>query len=239
MDQLNTNYLGVALRGIEDFVNLPDDPEDALIAFCAKMDSQLEEVRDENNWEAERDYVDAIQAFEEVYRPGYVSLETPPISNNNFADFFYQFKRQLSKSLLKLALERARSLQGGANNLIVLDGPSRQKIRALIDTIKEKLDELELPEERRESLFAKLNAFLAELDRSRTRTAAFNAFVVEIARGLGTASEKVKPLWERIDRVLDWLDKAAKWSDTLPPWSERKQLEAPKKSLPSPDDKQE
>ena len=46
----------------------------------------------------------------------------------------------------------------------MLDTAARQAIHALVNAIREKLNELTLPEAKRESLFNKLNQFAAEVD---------------------------------------------------------------------------
>jgi hypothetical protein len=119
--------------------------------------------------------------------------------------------------------------------MIVLDATARRTIHTLINAIKEKLNELALPESKRESLFNKLNAFAAEVDRNRTRTEAFFAFAVEAARAAKEVTEEFAPVQQTIDRIFDWIEKAKKWRDALPPWSERKKIEGPKKKLPAPE----
>jgi hypothetical protein len=106
----------------------------------------------------------------------------------------------------------------------------------LIERIREKLNALSLSESKRESLFNKLNAFAAEVDRNRTRTESFYAFALETARVVKGVNEELRPLQQTIDRVLDWLEKARRLKDALPPWSDRKKIEAPPKRLPGPTD---
>jgi uncharacterized coiled-coil DUF342 family protein len=113
----------------------------------------------------------------------------------------------------------------------VLDTAARQAIHALVNAIREKLNELTLPEAKRESLFNKLNQFAAEVDRNRTRPEAFYAFAIEAARAAREVNDELQPLQQTIDRVFDWLDKAKKLWDSLPAWSERKKIEAPPKRI--------
>ena len=82
----------------------------------------------------------------------------------------------------KIKIEEARRLKTGAQTVIVLDATARKVIHILINAIREKLNELSLPENKREALFNKLNVFAAEVDRDRTRTEAFLSFVVDIGR---------------------------------------------------------
>jgi hypothetical protein len=119
----------------------------------------------------------------------------------------------------------------GAQQIVVLDAAARQAIHALVNAIREKLNELTLPEAKRESLFYKLNQFAAEVDRNRTRPEAFYAFAIEAARAAREVNDELQPLQQTIDRVFDWLDKAKKLWDALPSWSERRKIEAPPKRI--------
>ena len=105
---------------------------------------------------------------------------------------------------------------------MVLDAAARQAIHALVNAIRERLNELTLPEAKRESLFNKLNQFAAEVDRNRTRPEAFYAFAIEAARAAREVNDELQPLQQTIDRVFDWLDKAKKLWDALLGMSERK-----------------
>jgi hypothetical protein len=102
-------------------------------------------------------------------------------------------------------MEAARRVKVGAQQIVVLDAAARQAIHVLINGIREKLNELTLPENKRESLFNKLNSFAAEIDRNRTRPEGFYAFAIEAARTAREVNDELKPLQQTIDRVFDWL----------------------------------
>jgi len=133
-------------------------------------------------------------------------------------------------------MEAARRHKIGAETIVVFDASARQAIHKLINSIRDKLNEFELSERKRESLFNKLNVFAAEVDRNRTRTEAFYAFAVETARAAREVNAELKPLQQTIDRVVDWIDKAKKWTEALPPWEERKRIEGPRRALPASED---
>ena len=126
-------------------------------------------------------------------------------------------------------------MKTGASTIVILDAAARSAIHTLIEKIREKLNDLQLPESKRDALFNKLNSFAAEIDRNRTRTEGFYAFAVDVARTARKINDELKPLQETIDRVFGWLDKASKWKDALPPWSDRKKIEPPPKRLPRPE----
>lgn len=221
-----------------EYLDLPDDPEEAFAILHAReyerLEGYWEENRDSGNFHSRR-YVDKLLAFDEVYNLGILdAFRNPPSHSSDFSDFFQDFRRHAEITSQKILMEAARRHKTGAEPIVVLDDAARTALHHFIGQIREKLNELALPEEKREALFNKLNAFAAEVDRNRTRTAAFLAFTVDVTHASKDMIEPFKPLQRTVDRVLDVLDKATKWRDALPPWSERKKIEGPPKKLPPP-----
>ena len=223
---------------INEYVELPDDPEMAFAVLQQRMYAALRQM-----WESEqrrslyeeRRYFDTLIAFDEVHDLGILTaFRNPPSDEGEFHEFFENFCRQSEISSQKIKMEAARRIKSGAETIVVLDSTSRQAIHALVHAIREKLNELALSENKRESLFNKLNAFAAEVDRNRTRTEAFLSFVVDVGRTAGAVKDELKPLKQPIDRVLDLIEKASKPNDKLPPWKDRKRIEGPPKRLDPP-----
>lgn len=224
-----------------EYLELPDDPEEGFAVLQRRKYAKLEEAWENNqsrSWLPERQYVDHLTAFDEVHALGLLTaFQNPPSNDNQFGDFFQDFRRHAEIISQKILMEAARRQKVNAENIIVLDATARQTIHTLIAAIRQRLTEMALPEELRQSLFNKLNTFASEVDRSRTRTEAFFAFAVQAARTGKQVNDELKPIQQTIDRIFEWIEKATKLKDALPPWRERKQIEAPKKALPSPDHK--
>ena len=196
---------------------------------------RLWESDEGSSWRQERRYVDTLIAFDEVHNLGILTAyRNPPREGNQFDQFFDSFCRHSEISSQKIKMEAARRVKTGAETIIVLDATARETIHALINAIREKLNELALSENKRESLFNKLNAFAAEIDRNRTRTEAFLSLAVDVARTARVVGEEIKPLQKTVDRVLDLIERADKWNDVLPPWRDRKRIEGPPKRLAPP-----
>ena len=223
---------------INEYVDLPDDPEMAFAVLQQRKYEALEHIwesEERRNWYEERRYFDTLIAFDEVYNLGILSdFRDPPSDRDSFTEFFDSFCRHAEISSKKIKMEAARRLKTGEQTIIVLDATAREAIHALISAIREKLNELVLPENKRESLFNKLNAFAAEVDRNRTRTESFLSFAVDVDRTAGAVKDELKPLRQPIDRVLDLIEKANRWHDALPPWKDRKRIEGPPKRLAPP-----
>ena len=223
---------------INEYVGLPDDPEMAFAVLQHRMYAALRQI-----WESEerrdlyeeRRYFDTLIAFDEVHDLEiFTAFRDPPNGRSDFHEFFESFCRHAEISSQKFKMEAARRIKSGAQEIVVLDANAREAIHALISAIKEKLNELTLPEEKRESLFNKLNSFAAEVDRNRTRTEAFLSFAIDVSRAVGTAKEELSPVSHPIDRILDLIEKASKLHEVLPPWKDRKRIEGPTKCLAPP-----
>ncbi len=219
-----------------EYLDLPDDPEEAFAVLQRRKYKALEAIWNNNegggDWHHERLYVDNLIAFDEVHGLGILTtFRTPPSTDTQFSQFFQDFRRHAEIASQKILIEAARRQKTGAQKVVVLDSNARDAIHKLIEAIRQKLNELPLPDNKRESLFNKLNAFAAEVDRNRTRTEAFFAFAIEAARTGKTVNDEIAPLQQTIDRILDWLEKAKNWNDSLPAWSDRKKIEGPQKKL--------
>ncbi|MCJ2015864.1 hypothetical protein MKK84_00215 [Methylobacterium sp. E-065] len=224
-----------------EYLDLPDDSEEAFAVLHRRkfkeLESRWENNEGGNNFYHERQYVDGLVAFDEVHNLGILTaFRDPPTNDRQFSDFFQDCRRVAEVSSQKILMEAARRLKTGASNIVVLDANARQGIHALIEAIREKLNGLSLSENKRESLFSKLNSFASELDRNRTRTEAFYAFAVDTARVAHEVNDEIKPLQQTIDRIFDWLDKAKKLKDALPPWQDRKKIEGPPKRITQSDE---
>jgi len=216
-------------------MNLPDDPEEAFAALHLRKYKELEKAWEENSsgsWYHERRYVDCLIAFDDVYGLGVLAdFRTPPRGEREFGEFFQDFRRYVEISSQKFLMEAARRAKREAGSIVVLDDVARTALHHLISKIRDKLNEINLPEDKRESLFNKLNAFAAEVDRNRTRTQGYYAFAVEFAKAARQVNVELRPLQDTVDKILDWLDRATSLKDALPPWSERKGIEGPRKRI--------
>jgi len=221
-----------------EYLDLPDDSELAFAILQQRKYAELEAIWNANEggaWYHERRYVDTLVASDEVHNLGILTaFRSPPNNDNEFGEFFHDFRRNAEIASQKIMMETARRHKTCETSIIVLDATARQTIHKLINAIREKLNQLTLPESKRDILFNKLNAFANEVDRNRTRTDAFYEFAVDTARTLREVHEEIEPIQKTIDRIFDWIEKAQKWKDLLPPWSERRRIEGPSKRLPSP-----
>jgi len=220
-----------------EYADVPEDPEKAFIAMHEREYEKfkiLTERTPNSRLIYARQYVDTMIVFDRVYGlETFTDFGEPPVDNSQFSHFYFNFLRRADMSSKQIKMEAARRLKTGVENIVILETSAREVIHKLINAIREKLNEFDLPENKRDSLFNKLNAFAAEVDRNRTRTEAFYALVVDTGRAVGEASSQFKPLKRTFDRILDQIDNAKKWHAALPPPVDKKLIEGPQNNVES------
>tara|TARA_R110002096_G_scaffold4536_11_gene21548 strand:- start:84 stop:785 length:702 start_codon:yes stop_codon:yes gene_type:complete len=225
---------------MNEFLDLPDDPEEAFAEYCRRkldeLERSLEGSPSNQGWWSEREYVDQLLGFDDAHDLGvFTDLGDAPAADASFGSYFAKFRRRAQMSRQKFLIQQAQRIKSGVVEIVVLDEKSREAIRKLVEAIRQKLDHLELPANRRDVLFNRLNAFAAEVDRDRTRTEAFNSVAIELARTFRGAVDESNIL-DTVGRVSDFLGNAPEWRDFLPSWNEKPKLEAPQKKLSAPTD---
>ena len=135
-----------------EYLDLPDDPEEAFAALQSRKYKELEEIWASDRgggWYHERRYVDTLVAFDEVHDLGILTVyRDPPVRDNEFNDFFQDFRRHAEITSQKIMMEAARRVKIGAQQIVVLDAAARQAIHALINALREKLNELNIAREK-------------------------------------------------------------------------------------------
>lgn len=218
-----------------EYLDLPDDPEEAFAVLHRRKIDKIREAWNDssaNHSLFEEEYVDNLIAFDQVHDLGLlIGFSNPPLQQREFSEFFSGFRRHCEITSQKILMESARKAKASAAAIVVFDTETRKAIHLLIHSIREKIIALRLPENKREALFSKLNAFSLEVDNNRTRADALYAFAYDIARSGRKIAEEVSPILDVVDRISDLIDKAKSLKDLLPPWSERKRIEPPPKQI--------
>ncbi len=220
-----------------EYLDLPDDPEEAFAILHRRKFKQVKEAwNDSNNGGyIEQEYIDNMIAFDEVHALGILKdFKKVPTRTQEFNDFFQDFRRYCEIASQKILMEQARRAKSSATALVIFDANTKKAIHLLIQSIREKLNELKLPEDKREALFKKLAAFVVELDNNRTHAQAFYAFAFDLTKAGREIAEEIAPVLDVVDRISDLIDKAKKLKDVFPPWGERKKIEGPAKQIEGP-----
>lgn len=163
-----------------EYLDLPEDPEEAFAVFQSREHEKLESLRD-NTWHFERRYINKLVTFDEVYDLGYlIEFRTIP-KDEIFPEFFNDFSEKVEIIAQKILMEAARRQKTGAEPIVVLDAAARTALHRFIAQIREKLNELAIPDDKREALFNKLNAFAAEVDRELERPLSWHSRLMRAA----------------------------------------------------------
>jgi hypothetical protein len=115
---------------------------------------------------------------------------------------YQQFTTEIDYYKVQVQLTHLRRPKDFSVGLSTTD---KEKIRFFIEQIKTVIDKAGLSTEKREALFNKLNAFLAEVDRSRASWDKFSDIVIGIATLGGNAAEKLEPARLWIDSIAKLL----------------------------------
>src|SRR5262249_49992542 len=156
----------------------------------------------------------------------------PPI--NIYEKDFLSFTGEVDRFRTRVFIQASNRKKAYS---VRFDSATKQKIRHLLGKIKAIVDEVELDDRKKETLYAKINALEKEFDRDRTRFDAFAALVIEVAGVVGEAANKMEPVRKLIDSIAKLFGTAKSHEDEnpqLPPRREPKKIDAPHKRLPAP-----
>jgi len=132
---------------------------------------------------------------------------------------------------------QARTARQNKTYSVRFDAATKQKVRHPLNQIKEIIDQVELDDRKKETIYAKINDLANEVDRNRTRFQAFGALVIEFEGIGGTTAEKLEPARKWLDSIAKYFGAAKSHEDAnpqLPTRREPKKIEPPRKRLPAP-----
>lgn len=86
-------------------------------------------------------------------------------------------------------------------NVIELKDVDRERIRHYVEKIKIALEVADFPSDRREKLLEELNAFLAEVDKSRTSMQAVAAMWITVCSAVGEGFAHLEPARKWLDDI--------------------------------------
>ncbi|WP_322884134.1 hypothetical protein U8C35_06285 [Sinorhizobium medicae] len=146
----------------------------------------------------------------------------------NVGDDYDQFEYQVQRFVTKVQIRASRKYKVYS---VTLDDVTKSKIHFFIDQIRDHLNKSNLVERKKNSLFNKLNAFSADVDRARTKFDNAMLVAIDIAHVVKEYGESLKPVKELMDSVTELIG-AIKSSEPeqsqLPPPAEQKRIEPPK-----------
>jgi hypothetical protein len=154
----------------------------------------------------------------------------PTEDDRDFLAEFAKFRRDVDEFAVRTQIAHIRS---GRKNSVALDPSEKKHLRAYAEKIKEVIEQSSLPTAKKERLFDKLNAFIAELDRDRTPLQRFTDVIMALSVMGGDAAEELEPAWKWVKlgaAILGVRQETEQAKISAP----TKKIEGPKPKLPAP-----
>jgi len=224
----------------DDFaVASEDSPEMAFVRLERKFRAAFESNIETSNSGGAYDHYRAeymnhtVAAAKALDLPIFRDFDVPNENSDDMSELYRTFRRVVDEFIVHTQIAHVRS---GPRNSVALDPSEKKHLRAYADKIKEIIDKSSLRADKKERLFDKINAFIAELDKDRTPLDRFNDVVLSLAHTGGDAAEELEPAWKWVKLAAAILGVRQETEQTKLP-APPKKLKAPKRQLPPPPQK--
>jgi hypothetical protein len=225
----------------EELLDLPEDPELQFVEYERRLRQEMwKNIKESSSVRYDNDqkiyYVIKIMGFHDAHRFSF--LQRPAINRgrDDFDDIFDSFLDEVTYWTTQIEVRHSQQLRP-IHTIISLNEDIRRQIHSHINKIREYIAPLEIKHEKKEALLSKLNSLADEVDRDRTKTEAWTAFVLEIAGTGGKVAEQLSPIRQMADSIGNLFGKAKELAEriNLPSPGQRARLEAPPQRLSPPD----
>ncbi len=209
--------------------------------FRAALDARLE--NSDNNFSCDRAVIEymnhTLAAAKSLGLKGFDVWEVPSHGasrrNSGVSDPYHDFVTAVDHFKVQVQIREAKSYNRYS---VALDTNEKDKLRAYVAKIKNVIDNSTLSTAKKERLYNKINAFLAEVDRDRTGFEQLANLTISLAHLGGEAAKELEPARNLLHTINVFLGRAKEFEGSataLPPSSAPEQLPAPPKQLPAPE----
>jgi hypothetical protein len=160
--------------------------------------------------------------------------DVPSHNRHNLFDTYKDFTAAVDNLKVQVHIERAINLNRFS---VALSTDDKDQLRNYVAQIKTVLDNSSLPTPKKERLYDKINAFLAEVDRDRTPWEQFADLVIGLSHLGGEAAQELEPARKLINSIARLLGRGKEFEDSaqsLPPPQKPRQIPGPKKKIAPP-----
>lgn len=152
-------------------------------------------------------------------------------TSKHLADIFHDFTTEVDHYKVQIQILHIRTPQRYA---VALTASEKEKLRHYVAQIKTVIDNSSLSNDKKEELYNKINAFLAEVDRNRTRFEVYSDLAIAVARTGGEMAKELEPVTRLINAIARLLGASKQIENERISQFEKKKLEPPKRQLPAP-----
>lgn len=219
----------------DEIAGLPEDAHEAFVngekILRDRLEERLLELYEEGNTDhLTQAYMNNVLALARYFEINEIACWNRAIPrSHNWAEYLH-FTAEVDACTVEM---RLASIRRTKDNSVALDVDAKNKLRLLLEHIRETVDNLDISTAKKEALFRRIWALQEEIDRDRTRYQAFAALVIEVCDDAGEAAKRLEPvvrLVERVGNALGIAKRAENSQPRLPPHRESKKLEAPKQN---------
>ncbi|UWM76960.1 hypothetical protein N1937_06905 [Rhizobium sp. WSM4643] len=223
---------------LEEFENLHPDDEIAFAELVQGYQSEFDRNMAEMDERADTTYVHytfmnkVLAAAGELNIEPFAKWEVPP--RGRIFDEFDEFVFALQRYLTGLKIRKSRAAKVYS---VELPPTIKTQIHFFIGRIREVVEKAGLEERKKNSLYKKLNAFAADVDKARTGFDNAMLMGIDVAHLAKEFGEAIKPATDFVRSINELLggEKAKEPEQSqLPPPEDRKRIEAPRKQIEGP-----
>lgn len=190
----------------EQIDSLPDDPDAAFVQYEAIL---REAVRgtERASWDAEREYVAHILAFVDTRGVPIALPRDPPPDSDGFSDWYKDFVRTVDyhKVVARLQVSARKKVHV---SVLTLSPDFKVQIGGHLTAIRKIVAEADVPENKRDAIFRRINNLQDEVDRDRTRTEAAMALWLDVTSAISKGAKNLDPAIKRLERIIKVLANA-------------------------------
>ncbi|MCQ1774085.1 hypothetical protein NOI24_22465 [Neorhizobium galegae] len=225
------------MNDFPEFDNLPDDPEVAFVRLYERHNEEYQQrIRGEQDTRAEAvEFMNTMLGVAQGLEiPGFENWAIPEDWDEIYA-VFTNFDRALKRYVMEVKVRKSRVTKVYS---VHLNAEDKSRIHNLIREIRDILTSADLQDRKRNSLFNKLSAFEADVDRVRTRFDNATLMAIDIIGVVDKGTNTLKPINELLRRIQAIMGNAKDEEpeqNQLPAPTEPKKLPPPPKQITGPD----
>ena len=214
---------------------LDTSPEMAFVRlerkYRAAYEANLENSQGESLKQYTIEYMNHVVAAANPLGLDLFPFWSPPSeSDNDLWEIYNNLRSQVDQFAVQVQITHIRS---SLTNSVALDPSEKKHLRAYAEKIKDIIERSSLSAAKKERLFNKLNAFIAEVDRDRTPLQKFTDIVMALSATGAAAADELEPAWKWVKLGAAILGVRQETEQARLP-APRKKIEGPKHKLPPP-----